>query len=126
MRALTKAEGKDVDEMAARLADAKEDVERAVDAVNAEVGRANDAIRVYNEVLNDARELAGDIVARMDDYAGGRSDKWRDSDAGRAFEDWKGEWENLELGDLDTIEDVETPDMGHDETLGMMRREVDG
>lgn len=74
-----------------------------------------DAYTKVNEALTAATEWRDEIVNTMDEYASNRSDKWQESDAASSFEEWKGEWENAELDNLDELEfpeiEIELPEL---------------
>ncbi|AKE44770.1 hypothetical protein AU106_gp139 [Sinorhizobium phage phiM9] len=40
----------------------------------------------------------------MDQYADSRSEKWQDSDAGTEYAEWKSNFENVDLDDLEVFE----------------------
>ncbi len=50
-----------------------------------------EAAEKYNEALATAREFIEDVVSEMSDYQSERSEKWTESDAGSAYENWTDE-----------------------------------
>lgn len=67
------------------------------------------AVINYNDALVKLRDFRDELVQQMADYQSERSGKWHDSDAGFAYVDFAGSWENLELDD--EAEEVEMPDL---------------
>ena len=89
--------------------------------VTAAIAEANTALQAYNAKLGEAREFRDEIVAAMEDYESGRSDRWSESDAGAAYAEWKAEWEGAEL---DGIDEIEPPEFEHVETLNSLSDEL--
>lgn len=99
------------DQIAARDAhstainDAHSDLDDAINRFNALVEEAKGAVEsateTYNQALDNARTFCAEIVSLMEDYEGERSDKWQESDAASNFQDWKSEWENVDLEDFE-------------------------
>ena len=90
-------------------------LQTAVASVQDSVGGVEGAVSVYNSRVDDlnnllagAREFVGEVNGDMDEYIAGRSEKWTESDAGEAYSNWKDEWENIELDDVEHIE-IEIP-----------------
>jgi len=104
MIALTKQDIAQRDQIVRMLESAKTKVEDAWPALEAAVTAFNEIIVAYNEVVATATGFGEDIAREMDEYYSGKSDKWRDSEAGEAYAEWKTEWENLNLIDADTVE----------------------
>lgn len=76
--------------LAARLANAKDELEAA--------------FNVYNGVLGELRDFRDGLVSDMDSYFSDRSEKWQEGDKGQQYETWKQAWEDLELEDLEELE----------------------
>ncbi len=55
----------------------------------------DEAISAWKGLVEDADAFSNDIVEKMDEYAGERSESWSEGEAGSSFESWKGEWEGF-------------------------------
>jgi chromosome segregation ATPase len=110
------------DKHAEDIRNAQTELNEVIEKYNAvlEEHKANieTALTAFNEKLTAAREWRDEIVSDIDSYVGDRSEKWQESDAASAYEEWKSAYENLEMDDveidelpepLDLIE-VSTPD----------------
>jgi hypothetical protein len=110
MKKLSKDQLKQHADIADRLGTARDALEAALEECFAVTGVIGEAWVAYQEAIVEAASFRDDLVRAMDDYAGERSDKWTESDAGSAYEEWKSEWENLaiEEGDMDPpdIDDI--------------------
>lgn len=95
MKALSKTDKAARDVLLTRLNEAYEKVDNAIAELNA--------------VLADAREFAGAITARIEEYMNDRSENWLEGEKGQAYEEWKGEWENAEQSLDDKSFDDENP-----------------
>src|SRR5262249_45903010 len=106
------------DEAVKALNEAAEALRNTIAEINAAIEeKVNPAIEAYNEALMAATEFRDEIVSDMETYADERSDKWREGDAGSNYESWKGEWEGIDLGELNAIEEIEEPDLSHAESI---------
>jgi hypothetical protein len=110
-------------EITERLRLAKAEVDEEVFKFNKTVHEAQVNVEgAWNElraVLSDARDFRDEIIERMSEYQGERSDKWQESDAGVRYESFKEQWESAEL-DLDEVEfaeDLTVPDELNEEVL---------
>jgi hypothetical protein len=110
MRKISKDIEVDRTRIASELRSAALDIEIARVAAVKAVDAMNDKIRVYNSLLEDARELRDGVVADMEEYMGDRSDRWRESEASQTYEEWKSAWEYAELDDVD-MPDFEVDDL---------------
>lgn len=64
----------------------REERDRLMGEIEAASNALNDAISQFESFREDVR---GD----MESYASERSDRWRESDAGSAYDDWMAEWD---------------------------------
>lgn len=112
MTKLTKAQITEVAAHDNAIAEARHEVEVAVETFEAQRlvaletfnktveqawGDVSDALGNLNIVLEAARSFRDDLVSSMDDYASDRSEKWQDGDGGAAYDSWKNEWESADL-----------------------------
>lgn len=94
---LTKNEIARRDSIVSDLNAAREKLEDAVRVYNAAVEAAREPLRQvlsdYNEVLANARGFVEDIASEAQEQYEGRSDRWRDSDAGSTAREWVDAWQ---------------------------------
>lgn len=124
MKRLSKAQLAQREELSKKLTLAREEISDAFTEAYNPGGGIRDAWDRYQAVVEEATSWRDEIVAAMDSYASDRSEKWTESDAGQAYEEWKSAWENveLELGELDTPDTEEIcPDFA--EVLGELDEE---
>jgi uncharacterized phage infection (PIP) family protein YhgE len=124
MKKFAKADVARIAELVQDLQDKASQVTSAVEAANARVSEANDAITAYNEVLSEVESFRDEMVGKMEDYVGERSEKWQESDAASSYQDWQSEWENIDIAEVTPIEDITIPDMDHGSELEGLATEV--
>ena len=112
MKKLSKDQQKFRDDLVKRLDD-------ALIGVNNAVEKANAAIDEYNVIVADVESYRDEIVSEMETYFDERSDKWQEGDAGSAYSEWKGEWENLDCSAIDQVDEPDSSLMGELEALPM-------
>jgi hypothetical protein len=125
MKKLRREYVKRIEEITEALRAAADVVNEKCGEVNDAVGDYNTAIDSYNAVLEDARDLQGEITASMDEYDSDRSDKWQDSKAGHLFKAWQADWADLDFEDLPNADEVEEPDLKHADALDSAEREIE-
>lgn len=76
MKKLTKAEAKELDELKGAVQAAWHDLDLA---------------------LQNLRDFRDERVSEMQEYADGKSDKWREGDVGTAYLEWIENWESVDL-----------------------------
>jgi hypothetical protein len=101
MKRLSKEQLAARDELVKRLRDAAEKIEDEIDNVNA-------IIEQYNHVLTDVETFRDEVVGEMETYYDERSEKWQETDAGSSYQDWKSQFEAL---DIDQLEQLELDDL---------------
>ena len=57
-----------------------------------------DAATAYNAARDAFNQWREQIVERMDEYEGERSERWQESEAGETFQAWREAWDQ-EIGD---------------------------
>lgn len=104
--------------LARELAEAASELENGIsdfnDAFQREWERSIDEpLKRLNKMIEEAVAFRDEVVQVMTDYADERSENWAESEAGRAFELWKEEWEGLELDTiaLEPPEEISVPDV---------------
>jgi chromosome segregation ATPase len=110
MKSLSKADLARKQELIEAYNEAVEEVNRAHDAYDDAVRELNEKIAAVNEKIEGMVAFAQDIASEIEGYMDERSDTWRESDKGRAYEDWLQEWQCVE-GDLPEVDTVETTDL---------------
>ncbi len=103
MKKLSKTRLARRDELAAKLREAREKLTDAFSEAYNQGGSIRDTWDAYQALVEEATTFRDEVVSDMDSYASDRSEKWAEGDAGQAYEEWKSEWENVELdlGELD-------------------------
>jgi seryl-tRNA synthetase len=102
MKTISKAHQKQIAETVAKLTEARTEIEEAVQALN-------EAIGTYNMALQDAAAIRNEIVASMEDHYDNRSEKWQASESGERYAEWKAEWEDIDMTEIDVVDDLELP-----------------
>ena len=66
----------------------------------------------YHEVVHDAREWVQETIGEHRANLDERSERWKDSQAGRTADAWVEQWENLDMDptSVELPEDLEAPD----------------
>lgn len=125
MRAFSKGDMAERDELTAELRVLAIEVEQAhadvVDAVEAFNGKLD----AYNAKAADARDFVEGLRGQIEDYMGGRSDKWREGEKGEAYQSWQQALDDVALDDVEPIEWADLPDLGHADTLDNVQSEVE-
>lgn len=130
MKRLSKHELKQRDEFADALEKARDKVCDAVDDYNHKIAElwtpVSEALEAYNSIAADAQSWREDIVSQMDDYLGERSERWLESDAAQAYQEWKDSWESLSIETFDVAqpEGIDLPEIEGPEALRDMESEL--
>jgi DNA anti-recombination protein RmuC len=104
-------------EIAAELREKGEALVNAVDAFNEAMGKAAESVKTalddYNAVVRKAGEFRDEVVSEMEQHYEDRSDKWQEGERGTAYGDWKSNWEEMAIEDLEVElpDDVDQPDL---------------
>ena len=105
MKALSKDQVKERLTLVAAIRDAYAELEGAVDGCNATIEAERQKVEARQEALNarlqEAREWASGLVEAMRDYCDERSEKWREGEAGQAYEEWKAAYEGFDPEEMD-------------------------
>jgi ribosomal 50S subunit-associated protein YjgA (DUF615 family) len=125
MKRLSKTQEKTKAELIEALGKAAETVREALETVNTAIeANLNPAIETYNNALTEVETFRDEIVGEMDNYYNERSDNWRDGDAGSNYTDWKGEWEGLDISEVEAVEQIDEPTLNHGEEVDALATEV--
>ena len=96
------------------LREAAKKVEEPRDEINMLIReKLNPSIDSYNEALSALVEFRDEVVSEMETYFDERGDAWKEGDAGSTYEEWKGQWENVELSEVENANEVELEDQTH-------------
>lgn len=109
-----------------RLEEAVADFNRKVEEAKAPVDQA---VEEYNAVLAEAKAFAEGIAADAQSHYDDKSEKWQEGERGQAYQAWIGEWENVNLDDLEVElpAEVELPELSAvDELDGIADEPGDG
>lgn len=93
---------------------AYEAYENAVAEFNNEMqplfGKVEDAIRVYNGIVADAKSFVDDRASQWRSEADDKSDRWKEGDRGSAVDEWISSWESFgdEVIDMPDVPEIET------------------
>lgn len=111
MRKLSKKYQTEKSKLSINLAEARSNLERAIDSYNEKLQELFEEIKGaeadYNQALQECRQFCADRAQEMQDYYDERSDAWQEGDAGESYTQWKDDWEAFD--NVDDI-DIEQPD----------------
>jgi hypothetical protein len=102
-----------------------EDIDAAWAKFEEAHGVLADAIGEYNGTLATVTEWRDGIVQEMRDYQGERSDRWQEGEAGQAYESWIGEWEGLDLSEVEVPDMPDQPEPEHTGEIENLPTEAD-
>jgi hypothetical protein len=107
MTKLSKAQGEALKQHSADMQTAREALEKAVNEYNAAIDaawkRVEDACTAYNEKLTAAKEFIESVETEIGEYIDERSDTWRATDKGSAYDAWKEQYSDAayEMNEVD-------------------------
>jgi DNA anti-recombination protein RmuC len=111
MKRVTKADSEQLESFARCLREKHEEITAILAEINSTIsGELNQKIAEYNGILNDADELRNEIVGRMEDYSGERSEKWSESEAGENYTAWMQEWQDISLEEIEAVDELTLDD----------------
>ena len=97
MKRLSKEQLKKHADLSAELHDAHEELDGAIKQFNETVATAYAKLETFVETFNskvaDANAFIEEVHSEQESYADDKSDRWRESDAGAAYDDWMSEWD---------------------------------
>lgn len=118
MKKLARSRQNEMSRIQERLREAAAGLEEAVGTANEAISQAHrslvEAADAYNEAVEEAEAFRDDVVSEMEGYADERSEKWRDSDRGQAYESWMNQWRELgfDKAEFDEPADFWVPTFG--------------
>jgi hypothetical protein len=115
MKKLSRKQEIQKQELAEKMAAAKEGLEVEINAYNGVLQEAwerlEEALSKLNEAIQEAEEFRVEIAGAQEEYYDERSERWQEGDAGQAYQAWKQDWE-MELSEveMEQPDDLEMPD----------------
>jgi hypothetical protein len=130
MKAVGKADLKERDEIVERLRSRRRDLDEAIakfnDAALDAWGKVDGCREAYNEAIGDANSWKAEVAGDIQEFIDGRSDKWRESDKGSAYEAWREAYEDeTESVEIDQPEDLSLDEDDAAENLERLPEEVE-
>ena len=116
MKALNHVQRAGIEKAAEAIRKTRDELDAAVEKFNARNAESlvpvEAAIDKLNAALIAAAEWRDGITEVMEQYADARSDRWRESEAGKSFEQWKDQFLGLFLDEIELEKPVdhEAPD----------------
>jgi hypothetical protein len=121
MQKLTKEQVARKRELVDQLSGAAQDLQAAIATYNekcaAEFSAVREAIDDYQAVVDEAQGFVEEVASDIGSYMDEKSEKWLESDRGQSYEQWKSEWENVEIPTVD-IDEPEAIECDIDEMAG--------
>jgi hypothetical protein len=105
VKKISNKDWKRVSDLIAALTKSKEDIESAF------AQHVAPLFEQVNEQRTELQSVLDDLANAAEEHYEGRSDKWKEGDAGQAYESWKDELSSIR-DDADT--EIETPEMFDD------------
>jgi exonuclease V gamma subunit len=122
---LSKAEHDERAKLAGRLRTAHAEMMTQATTVSEAVTNLNDAINDYNAILEDVQSF---VEARKDAWQSehdDKSEKWQEGEKAEAVSTLIGEWEGLDLSEVDQVEAPSAPDVTHADDLEALPAEAE-
>ena len=105
MKSLTKTHLSERDKIIDRINEAQTELEEKLDEYTEVTSRLQDgigdALVAYNETLAEARQFIDNIAGEAESVMEDRSEKWQESDAGKAYQEWIDEWRGAVIDDVE-------------------------
>lgn len=120
----SKQDSKRLDDMRAELQEIAAKIAEAMGALEDPIAAVNTLIEEYNEKLQEARGIIEDVASEVEGFIDEKSDNWRDGERGQAIQSWLDELQNVDLEDVETIEAPDMPNLDHDGTLENIPQEA--
>lgn len=130
MKKISKADSVELDKIVVELRDKKEALEEVASEYNKllddEWDKVEEALTEMNNAIEAAANWRKDIVGKIEEYVGDRSDAWQESDRASEYEDWKSAYEEctLDILEIERSEEIDVPEFDEEE-LGNVLTGVD-
>lgn len=131
MKGLTKEQRERLDAIVASLEDKFNKLTAAVDEYNDALstmwGEVERAQRDYNEAVSDAIDFRDEIVGEVETYMGERSEKWQEGERAESYENFKSEWEGVDLSEseMSAQDDLDVDVNNAGDGLGNLPTEIE-
>lgn len=134
MKKLSKELLKRKEEVVQGLSKAGEELQAAVSDFNVKLEELKEKLQekvdAYNVEVQAAEEWRTDVCNAIEEYVGERSERWQESEAADAYNDWLSEYQGIDLDEvelvlLDLPDEIEALDLCLEE-LEDLRDSVDG
>jgi len=116
MHELTKEDKATRDELVERLDTITNKITTQTEAADEKITELNESIQEYNDTLKEVDRFADEVLKRIGDYFGTKSEGWKE-EKGDAYDEWISAWSNINLSPMDLIEEVALDDMEHSKEL---------
>jgi len=123
MKQLSKAHKADRDKHVAELTEREAAVRSAWDRLTEAHDELTEEIQAYNGALLAVAAWRDEITLEMETYFDERSEKWQEGEAGTAYQEWMGEWQEAELDELEAPELPDEPEFPHADTIEALSEE---
>lgn len=110
MKSVDKQDQEKMEAIASALSDQHDAIAVKVGEINDLISDLNGMVGAYNQHITEANELASEIATQIENYMDEKSDKWREGEAAERYESWLSDWQNVEVDDVSTFEELEWPD----------------
>jgi coenzyme F420-reducing hydrogenase alpha subunit len=113
MKALSKEQEQERTKLLEQLRKEDELLRAAIEEVNELIEqKVNSRVATMNGILSNMAALKDEVTEAQTDYYDERSEKWQESDAGSTYNDWKNEWDVVDLPDeVEPYEPLEETDV---------------
>ena len=91
MKKIKQADLKRIEDARLKIEEKRAEVEAVVSEMQSKI---DDLVNEAEAAREELRSVLDDLVNEAETYYDERSDKWREGDAGSAYEDWKSQIEN--------------------------------
>jgi len=117
MKNLSKEQQQEIDNLAAELDTLSEEIDTEQDNARESIGKLNEKIQRYNNVVKNASDFRDGVVQTMKDYWASKEEDWQEGDEGEAYQGWIDAMEDLELNKLELVELSDLDERGHSAAL---------
>lgn len=112
MKKLSKQQIEDRDALVVSLRETESSINQMIEEANSIIAKINGEKVKLESVISDVESWRDDIVTDLEAYIDDRSEKWQESETGEKYRDWKTQFDDIPLGDVDEIEEIEEINVG--------------
>lgn len=124
---MTKAQLKERDGLASGLKEAAAELKEKIEAANSALADVRTSVEEYNAKLESAKEFVEGIAEAAQEAYDEKSEKWQEGEKGDAASSWIDELQSADIPEeleLTIPEDIDEPELNHDETLEGLSEEA--